>query len=86
MPNSGCGELSRAESTSSLAARRLQKQLQSLFDECHIKLSSVVSDLLGVSAIALFKALAEAETKPAVLFGTEGSKTTTVCVVDDPEV
>src|SRR5205814_9259773 len=29
---------------------RLQNQLESLLEECHVKLSSLVSDLLGTSA------------------------------------
>ncbi len=45
---------------------RLQSQLESL-EECHIKLSGLVSDLLGVSARRMLKALAEVETNPAVL-------------------
>jgi transposase len=46
---------------------RLQNQLESLLEECHIKLSSLVSDLLGVSARRMLKALAEGETNPAAL-------------------
>jgi len=46
---------------------RLQNQLESLLEECHIKLSGLVSDLLGVSARRILKALAEGETNPAVL-------------------
>ena len=46
---------------------RLQNQLESLLEECHIKLSGFVSDLLGVSARRILKALAEGETNPAVL-------------------
>jgi transposase len=46
---------------------RLQNQLESLLEECHIKLSSLVSDLLGVSARRILQALAEGETNPAVL-------------------
>jgi len=40
---------------------RLQNQLESLLEECHIKLSSLVSDLLGVSARRMLTALAEGE-------------------------
>jgi transposase len=46
---------------------RLQNQLESLLEEAHIKLSSFVSDLLGLSARRMLKALAEGETNPAAL-------------------
>src|SRR5215467_10593005 len=46
---------------------RLQNQLESLLEEAHIKLSSLVSDLLGFSARRMLKALAEGETNPAAL-------------------
>jgi transposase len=46
---------------------RLQNQLESLLEEAHIKLSSLVSDLLGASARRMLKALAEGETNPAAL-------------------
>ena len=46
---------------------RLQNQLESLLEEAHIKLSSLVSDLLGLSARRMLKALAEGETNPAAL-------------------
>jgi transposase len=46
---------------------QLQNRLESLLEEAHIKLSSLVSDLLGVSARRMLKALAEGETKPTVL-------------------
>src|SRR6201981_381395 len=46
---------------------RLQNQLESLLEEAHIKLSSLVSDLLGVSARRMLKALADGETNPATL-------------------
>jgi transposase len=46
---------------------RLQNQLESLLEECQIKLSSLVSDLLGVSARRMLKALAGGETNPAAL-------------------
>ena len=46
---------------------RLHNQLESLLEECHIKLSSLVSDLLGVSARRMLKALADGETDPAAL-------------------
>jgi transposase len=46
---------------------RLQNQLKSLLEEAHIKLSSFVSDLLGLSAQRMLKAISEGETDPAVL-------------------
>src|SRR6266705_3043934 len=46
---------------------RLQNQVESLLEEAHIKLSSLVSDLFGLSARRMLKALAEGETDPAAL-------------------
>jgi transposase len=46
---------------------QLQNRLESLLEETHIKLSSLVSDLLGVSARRMLKGLAEGETKPEAL-------------------
>src|SRR5712664_2751260 len=46
---------------------RLQNQLESLLEETHIKWSSLVSDLLGVSARRMLKALADGETNPTTL-------------------
>jgi transposase len=46
---------------------RLQSQLESLLEECQLKLSSVVSDLLGASGQRILRALAEGETDPARL-------------------
>src|ERR1700694_5892983 len=46
---------------------RLQNQLEALLEEAHIKLSSLVSDLLGVSARRMLKALADGETNPTAL-------------------
>jgi len=46
---------------------RLNNQLESLLEEAHIKLSSLVSDLIGASARRMLKALAEGETNPATL-------------------
>jgi len=40
------------------------QQLEALLEEAHIKLSSLVSDLLGVSARRMLKALADGETNP----------------------
>ena len=41
---------------------RFQNQLESLLEQGHIKLSSLVSDLLGVSARRMLKAISEGET------------------------
>jgi transposase len=46
---------------------RFQNQLESLLEQAHIKLSSFVSDLLGLSARRMLQALAEGETDPAAL-------------------
>jgi transposase len=46
---------------------RLQNQLEALLEEAHVKLSSLVSDLLGVSARRMLHALADGETDPAAL-------------------
>src|SRR5467141_4853137 len=46
---------------------RLQNQLEALLEEAHIKLPSLVSDLLGASARRMLKALAEGETNPGAL-------------------
>jgi transposase len=45
----------------------LQNQLEALLEEAHIKLSSLVSDLLGVSARRMLHALADGETDPAAV-------------------
>jgi transposase len=46
---------------------RLQNQLEALLEEAHIKLSSLVSDLLGASARRILQALAKGEADPAAL-------------------
>jgi hypothetical protein len=46
---------------------RLQNQLEALLEEAHIKLSSLVSDLVGVSARRMLKAIADGGTDPAAL-------------------
>jgi len=46
---------------------RLQNQLEALLEEAHIKLSSLVSDLLGVSARRMLKAVADGGSDPAAL-------------------
>src|SRR5437867_2946228 len=46
---------------------QLQNRLESLLEETHIKLSSLVSDLLGLSARRMLQALADGETNPTSL-------------------
>jgi transposase len=46
---------------------QLNNRLECLLEECHIKLSSLVSDLLGLSARRMLKALADGETDPEVV-------------------
>jgi transposase len=46
---------------------QLQNRLEALLEEAHIKLSSLVSDLLGISARRMLQALADGETDPATL-------------------
>jgi transposase len=46
---------------------RWQNQLEAFLEEAHIKLSSLVSDLLGQSSRRMLQALAEGETNAAVL-------------------
>ena len=46
---------------------QLHNRLESLLEEAHIKLSSLVSDLLGPSARRMLNALAEGETDPLAL-------------------
>jgi transposase len=46
---------------------QLQNRLECLLEEAHIKLSSLVSDLLGLSARRMLQALAEGKTDPAAL-------------------
>jgi transposase len=41
---------------------RLQNQMESLLEECQIKLSSVISDLLGASGQRMLRAIADGET------------------------
>jgi transposase len=48
---------------------QLQNRLECLLEEAHIKLSSLVSDLLGASARRMLQALADGETNPATLAG-----------------
>jgi transposase len=46
---------------------QLQNRLESLLEEAHIKLSSLVCDLLGASSRRMLKALADGESNPATL-------------------
>ena len=46
---------------------QLHNRLESLLEEAHIKLSSLVSDLLGISARRMLRAIADGETDPATL-------------------
>src|SRR5438552_13278570 len=48
---------------------QLQNRLESLLEEAHIKVSSLVSDLLGASARRMLQALADGETDAATLAG-----------------
>jgi transposase len=48
---------------------RLQNRLECLLEEAHIKVSSLVSDLLGASARRMLQALADGETNPVALAG-----------------
>jgi len=46
---------------------QLQNRLECLLEEAHLKLSSLVSDLLGASARRMWQAIADGETNPATL-------------------
>jgi transposase len=46
---------------------QLQNRLEALLEEAHLKLSSLVSDLLGASARRMLKGIAEGESDPAAL-------------------
>jgi transposase len=59
--------VSRRKYQLTCARVRLQNQLEALLEEAHLKLSSLVSDLLGASARRILKALADGETNPATL-------------------
>jgi transposase len=48
---------------------QLQNRLECLLEEAHLKLSSLVSDLLGLSARRMLMALADGQTDAAVLAG-----------------
>ena len=46
---------------------QLHNRLEALLEEAHIKISSVVSDLLGTSARRMLQAVGDGETDPAAL-------------------
>jgi len=46
---------------------QLQNQLEALLEEAHLKLSSLVSDLLGASARRMLRARADGETNAVAL-------------------
>lgn len=46
---------------------QLQNRLESLLEEAHIKVSTLVSDLLGASARRMLRAVATGETDPAAV-------------------
>ena len=48
---------------------QLQNRLECLLEEAHIKLSSLVSDLLGASARHMLQAVADGETNPGIVAG-----------------
>jgi transposase len=59
---------------------QLQNRLEALLEEAHIKVSSLVSDLLGISARRMLQALADGETDPAAL-----ATLATACLRATPE-
>ena len=63
---------------------RLQNQIECLLEEVRIKLSSVVSDLLGASGLRILRALAAGETEPRqlVALGDDRLKCTEEQLVD----
>jgi transposase len=46
---------------------QLQNRLEALLEEAHIKLSTLVSDLLGVSARRMLREIADGATDPAAV-------------------
>jgi transposase len=62
-----CRTLTRTKYQRTRDKVRLQNQLEALLEEAPIKLSSLVSDLLGASARRMLKALADGEADPAAL-------------------
>lgn len=53
---------------------QLHNRLESLLEEAHIKISSVVSDLLGTSARRMLNAVGDGETDPATLAALADSR------------
>ena len=53
---------------------QLQNRLEGLLEEAHIKLSSLVSDLLGASARRMLQAIGEGETQPERLAAMADSR------------
>jgi transposase len=53
---------------------QLQNRLEALLEEAHIKLSMLVSDLLGVSARRMLRAIATGETDPAAVAALGSSR------------
>ena len=53
---------------------QLHNRLESLLEEAHIKVSSVVSDLLGTSARRMLQGLADGETEPSALAALADSR------------
>ena len=59
--------LSRSKHQKRRRRVQIQNQIEALLEESQIKLSSVITDLLGVAGYRMLKALAEGETDPAKL-------------------
>ena len=59
--------ITRAKQQQTRNRVQLQNRLEALLEEAHIKLSSLVSDLLGVSARRMLKGLADGATDPETL-------------------
>jgi transposase len=59
--------ITRAKEQQTKNRVQLQNRLEALLKEAHIKLSSLVSDLLGLSARRILKALADGKTDPVAV-------------------
>lgn len=59
--------VTRARSPLSRNRVQLQNRLEALLEQAHLKLSSVLSDLLGVSARRMLEAIADGESDPVAL-------------------
>ena len=53
---------------------QLQNRLEALLEEMHVKLSSLVSDLLGPSARRMLEAIAEGATDPTAVAALRGTR------------